>query len=179
MCRKSKMKKSLLLAMVLGLLVSGCAHLSPEYTQNAYEKAVSGWTSYKDVETWMRDVFKYDHGRLRDILQTHGGTVYTARVTFKVQGGVCWDGARFIKETLDRINPGYEAQIVYIDKRGRDIEHYVGSFKLNGKLYIMDYATVHGLMRGTHGPYNSLKDYETFIGYPCSYGWPSRIRLGK
>ncbi|MGD0405963.1 MAG: transglutaminase-like domain-containing protein [Candidatus Bathyarchaeia archaeon] len=152
----------MLLAMMIGLLISGCAHFRPE---NTYEETVSAWTSYKDVETWMRDVFKYDHGRLRDLLHSGGGTVYPTRITFLLKGGVCWDGARFIKETLDRINPAYEAQIVYIDKRTRDVDHYVCSFKLNGKLYIMDYATVHGLMRGTHGPYNSLEDYKAFIGY--------------
>jgi hypothetical protein len=172
-----KINKILLLAMVLGLLViSGCA----TFPTKTYEETITGWTSYKDVETWMRENFVYDQSRLSALLKNHGGSVYSPRVTFKLKGGVCWDGARLIKETLDFINPAYEAQIVYINNS--DVVHYVCSFKNDGKLYMMDYATVHVDMIGTHGPFNSLEEYKEFYGSrhqgcrSMSYGWPSHMK---
>ncbi len=175
------MKKLITLAMLLGLVVSGCATTgsfqgSPSKT---YQETVSGWTSYRDVETWMRDVFIYDSGYL--ITPGIYRTPRAPRITFKLQSGLCWDAARFTKETLDLINPAYEAQIVFIDRGIRDIVnvHFVCSLKKeDGKLYIMDYGTMRSHLRGTHGPYNSLKDYEEFVGYPCSYGWPSYFKTG-
>jgi len=37
------------------------------------------------------------------------------------------------------------------------VMHYVCSFKLDGKLYIMDYANP--IRVGTYGPFASLEDY--------------------
>jgi len=40
--------------------------------------------------------------------------------------------------------------------------HYVCSFKKDGKLYIMDYGTPYKTVTGLHGPYNSLEEYKQF-----------------
>ena len=90
-----------------------------------------------------------------------------ARVTFKIKSGVCSDGARFIQETLNTINPTYEAHIVYFEspfrlQRGHNVTHAVCSFKVDGKLYYMDYATPNGHTMGTFGPFDSLKNIEVF-----------------
>jgi len=40
--------------------------------------------------------------------------------------------------------------------------HYVCSFKRDGKIFIMDYGTPYKSLTGVHGPYNSLEDYRKF-----------------
>jgi hypothetical protein len=82
--------------------------------------------------------------------------------TFKLQSGVYIDAAFFIKGTLNRINPSYEAKIVVILIRPYGNNHYVCSFKMDGKLYIMDYGTPYKTVTGFHGPYNSLEEYKQF-----------------
>lgn len=88
------------------------------------------------------------------------------RVTFKIKSGACFDGARFIQETLNAINPAYEARMVWFENAMKlnrvDIPHVVSSFKRDGKLYYMDYATPFGALMGTFGPFDSLKDIEIF-----------------
>ena len=148
------MRKVVLLLLVL---LVGCATVPLK----TYEETVSGWTSYKDVEKWMRDNFTYDQGRLRELVRQNGGSIRSAPVTFKLKSGVCWDGARFVKEALDKINPAYESRIVWLDN-GRDVSHYVCSFKIEGRLYVMDYSTVHTDMMGLFGPFDSLKEYQKF-----------------
>jgi hypothetical protein len=151
-----KINKILLLVMLLGLLMNGCATIPAK----TYEETVAGWTSYKDVEKWMSENFVYDQSRLAELLRNHGGRIYSTKLVFKLKGGVCYDGARFIKETLDIINPAYEAKIVWLDNS--DVAHFVCSFKIDGKLYIMDYSTLHRDMIGIFGPFDSLKEYQVF-----------------
>jgi transglutaminase superfamily protein len=156
-----KVNKISLLAMVLGLLMNGCATI-PSKT---YEETVSGWTSYKDVEKWMSENFVYDQSRLAELKRNNSRSrknVYSPQMVFKLKGGVCYDGAKFVKETLNRINPAYEAKVVWLDNS--DVAHFVCSFKIDGKLYIMDYSTLHRDMIGIFGPFNSLEEYRIFYG---------------
>lgn len=161
------MKKLFLLAMVLGLLLCGCATIPAK----TYEETVSGWTSYKDVAKWMDENFTFDQSRLPQVWENNFRSVRPARVTFKLKSGIHFDGARFVKETLNLINPAYEAQMVYLDNGPQwqscqggawDVVHFVCSFKVDGKLYFMDYATVRRDMVGIFGPFNSLKEYQIF-----------------
>jgi uncharacterized protein YceK len=175
------MKKMWLIAIVI-MVLSGCATIPAK----PYEEAISGWKSYTDVVKWMSENFVYDQALLAEHIRHHDGTVRSPRVTFKLKSGVCWDGARLVKETLDVINPAYEAQIVYLNN-GRDIPHYVCSFKVDGKLYIMDYSTAYSDMVGIFGPFDSLEGYRTFYAghhesnISASFGWPSwmKDRLDK
>ena len=87
-------------------------------------------------------------------------TPQTPEQTFNLRSGICFDAAIFIKRSLDHIDSSYEARIVFIENRPSDeANHYVCSFKRDGKLLIMDYGT--GLKNeiGTHGPFDSLEDY--------------------
>jgi len=171
------------LSLLTGFTVAGAAYGAPKKN---YEETVSEWKSYKDVAAWMGKNFSYDAARAREAMRNFPSmSVRTAKETFDLKSGVCWDAARFVKETLDRIDPSYEAQIVYIQNRPADVDHYVCSFKIENKLYIMDYGTYYKNMAGTHGPFDSLEDYKSFYekNHPkvkkvnsISYGWPPHIK---
>ena len=128
-----------------------------------YDETVSQWKSHEDVANWMRQNFVYDMSRVKQaILQSNSITLYPAEKTFRYKSGICFDAAQFAKETLNRIDPSYEAEMVYIQNQPQDIDHFVCSFKKDNKFYIMDYGTVYDNMIGTHGPFNSLEEYKEF-----------------
>ena len=84
------------------------------------------------------------------------------RRLFQLKSGIYIDAANFLKKTLNRINPSYKAQIVVILVRPNVFNHYVCSFKKDGKIFIMDYGTPYKEVTGFHGPYNSLEEYKRF-----------------
>jgi hypothetical protein len=181
--QKDTVKLGFLILPILILILFACVTV-PKKT---YEETILQWKSHADVARWMKGNFSYDTDRAKEAIRT-GIIVRKAKETFELKSGVCFDGARFIKETLDRIDSSYEAQIVYIENRPYEIDHYVCSFKKDNKLYIMDYATFYKNMIGTHGPFNSLEEYKKFYerNHPkvkkvqyISYGWPLRIKLAE
>lgn len=132
---------------LLLLLLVGCATVS-------YEDRVSKWDSYMDVARWMRTNFRYEKTyRMRN-----------AEKVYKYGSGNCQDGTNFVVQTLNRINPQYNARSVFINNPSGN-NHWAAAFDYNGKLYIMDYSTGRGWarMQGTHGPYNSLSEYHKFL----------------
>ncbi len=127
-----------------------------------YDQTVARWTSYKDVADWMHREFTYDTGKSKTV---HGWQPQTPEQSFKSKSGICQDGALFAKDALNRINPAYQAKIVFIKNRQGPPNHWVTSFRADGKLYIIDYAAG-GRWRsimGVHGPYDSLDDYMRFL----------------
>jgi hypothetical protein len=93
------------------------------------------------------------------------GTLPTPRTleeTFHLKSGIYIDAAEFSKRTLNQINPSYKAQTVVIVVRPSVFNHYVCSFKKEGKLFIMDYGTPYKEITGVHGPYDSLDEYRKF-----------------
>jgi len=148
-----------------------------------YEETVSQWKSYKDVARWMGFYFSYDMKRLDECLEkpAYAMPVRTPQETFEVKSGVCFDAARFAKEILNRIDPSYEAEVVTMVCRPLP-NHFVCSFKKDGKLYIMDYGTPSRNLKGIHGPYNSLEEYKKFYEWnhprrqkvrSITFGWPA------
>ena len=70
---------------------------------------------------------------------------------------------RFLpRRLLNRIDPSYQAQIVVL-LIGRGANHYVCSFKKEGRIFIMDYGTPYRTIVGVHGPFNSLEEYKVFF----------------
>jgi hypothetical protein len=127
----------------------------------SYDETVSRWKSYKDLERWMEKDFSFDTERFKKF----EGTLpppRTSEETFKLKSGIYIDAAIFAKEILNRIDPTYQAQIVVI-LIGRGANHYVCSFKKDGKIFIMDYGTPYRTMVGVHGPFNSLEEYKVFF----------------
>ncbi len=134
------------------------AKASPTKT---YSETVSGWKSYQDVVLWMGKEFSFDAARF----EKFAGSLpppRTAEQTFDLRSGIYVDAAYFIKETLNRIDPSYQARIVVILIRPYGNNHYVCSLKKDGRLYVMDYGTPYKTVTGLHGPYNSLEEYKQF-----------------
>jgi len=131
---------------------------APEKT---YDETVSGWKSYQDLVKWMENDFSFDKERYKKF----EGTLPVPRTpeeTFQLESGIYIDAAMFSKETLNRINPSYKAQIVILIIRPYGFNHYVCSFRKDGKLFIMDYGTPYKEVTGIHGPYSSLEEYKRF-----------------
>jgi hypothetical protein len=127
----------------------------------SYDETVSRWRSHKDLERWMKKDFSFDAERFKRF----GGTLPPPRTpeeTFKLKSGIYIDAAIFAKEALNRIDPSYQAQIVVLLIR-RGANHYVCSFKKDGRIFIMDYGTPYRTMVGVHGPFDSLEEYKAFF----------------
>jgi hypothetical protein len=126
-----------------------------------YAEAVLQWTSYQDLVKWMERDFSFDVERYKRF----EGTLPVPRTpeeTFQLRSGIYLDAAMFLKETLNRINPSYKAQIVILITRPSGFNHYACSFRKDGEIFIMDYGTPYKEVTGVHGPYSSLEEYKTF-----------------
>ena len=105
------------------LILFSCATVP---TKN-YDETVSEWKSYKDVAKWMSRHFSYDMKKFKaEYSYDNPMLIRTPKETFELKSGVCFDAARFAKETLNRIDPSYEAEIVFIHRE--ILDHYVCSF---------------------------------------------------
>lgn len=127
----------------------------------SYDETVSRWKSYKDLEKWMEKDFSFDPERFKRFK----GTLPPPRTpeeTFKLKSGIYIDAAIFAKEVLNRIDPSYKAQIVVL-LTGGGANHYVCSFRKDGRTFIMDYGTPYRTMVGVHGPFDSLEEYKVFF----------------
>jgi hypothetical protein len=131
---------------------------APEKT---YDETVSEWKSYEDLVKWMENDFSFDKERYEKFERTLP-IPRTPKKTFQLKSGIYIDAAMFLKETLNRINPSYKAQIVVLVIRPYGFNHYVCSFRKDGELFIMDYGTPYNEVTGIHGPYRSLEEYKTF-----------------
>ena len=126
-----------------------------------YAEAISGWKSYQDVAKWIENDFSFDGDRYKK----YEGTLpipRTSEETFQLKSGIYVDAAYFLKETLNRINPSYNARIAVLIIRPNRFNHYACSFKVGGKLFLMDYGTPYRETTGVHGPYDSLQEYKKF-----------------
>jgi hypothetical protein len=126
-----------------------------------YAEAISQWKSYQDLVKWMEKDFSFDVERYKRF----EGTLPIPRTpeeTFRLKSGINIDAVEFSKKTLNRINPSYKARTAVILVRPNVFNHYVCTFKNNGKLFVLDYGTPYKEITGVHGPYNSLDEYKRF-----------------
>jgi hypothetical protein len=160
-----------------------------------YEKTVSQWTTYEDVANWMRKYYSYDMAKARKYegqyipghpLPPH--PVKTPQQSFLEKKGMSFDAANFAKDALNRINPSYAAEVVYIENRPYfKPNHLVCSFRKDGELYILDYGVPKKSgRRGVFGPFINLDEYAAFyiIQHPkiirissISFGWPDYVKV--
>ena len=126
-----------------------------------YAEEVSKWKSYQDLANWFEKDFSLDADRFKQFEQTLPPP-RTPEETYRLRSGIYIDAATFAKETLNRIDPSYKAQIVVIIMRPYGYNHYACSFKKDGKIFIMDYGTLEKKITGVHGPFNSLEEYRKF-----------------
>ena len=141
-----------------------------------YEETVAQWTSYQDVASWMETKFHFDRQRSKeDISSRSSGKPLSPRTpeqTFELRSGICHDAAVFARDALNRIDPKYDAKVLFIknsfglpDHKVVNHNHNVTVFTMDGKLYIMDYGAgpMWRAMNGIHGPYDSLHEYAEFL----------------
>jgi len=128
------------------------------FLEKTYDETVSEWKSYQDLVEWMENHFSVDIKKF----ERTSPIQRTPKETFRLKSGIDIDAAVFLKETLNRINPSYQAQIVLVIIRPNTFNRYVCSFKKDGKLFIMDYGTPYKEVTGVHGPYDSLEEYKEF-----------------
>lgn len=136
-----------------------------------YEKTVAQWKRYEDVGNWLERNFVFDHERLNAVIAStradgpSGLLAHKPATTFIEKRGYCTDSANFATQALNRINPDYQARLVFIKNRYGQPHHWVTGFMLNGKIMVMDYgaAPEWSGMRGVHGPYESLDQYRAFL----------------
>ncbi len=157
MDQRKMLRLKLLITPIFILIALACA----THSNRSYEQTVAGWKSYKDVAKWMGRHFSYDMARWRES-ESKILIPRSPEETFKLQSGLCQDGAFFVEDALNRIAPSYKAKLVFIENRPYEDNHLVCSFRKNGRLFIMDYSTAYRNMIGVHGPYNSLDEYKEF-----------------
>lgn len=148
--------------------------------KSEYIETVNQWTSYEDVANWLKENYSFSRGRQKIISRNIGrllrqlgpegawstsGMIQSPDETFRLRKGHCKDAALFAIDALNRINPEYNARFVFIRNRKGQPHHWVTGFKMNGKLYIMDYGAgpKWSSMNGLHGPYSTLDEYEGFL----------------
>ena len=171
------MKKILTSVTVLIVVLTflGCQKAEP------YPVTVQTWKSYKDVATYMESNWSFDKStqrqyiqKLRKYKQLNGGDLsdytvselsMTPKEAYNSGSGFCGDSAVLIKDALNKINPSYNAKIIFIWNGYGKPHHWVTGFYVEDKLYVMDYGTGShwSEMMGTHGPYNSLDEYGEFL----------------
>jgi len=159
---KFTLKKLLLFSILLCILIAFFASVGEcSEAQTDYYATVAKWTSYKDVYSWLERNFTYDYERKG----RYGKEPLSPVEMFRLKKGACFDSANFVIDALNRINPEYKARSVFIKNKLGPPHHWVTAFTMDGKLFIMDYgASEHwGAMRGIHGPYKSLSDYQNFL----------------
>jgi hypothetical protein len=128
------------------------------FLEKTYDETVSEWKSYQGVVKWVENNYSVDVKRFE-------GTPPIPRIpseTFQLKSGIDIDAAIFLKETLNRINPSYQAKIVVVIIRPNVFNRYVCSFKKDDKLFIMDYGTPYKEVTGLHGSYDSIEEYKEF-----------------
>ena len=106
---------------------------------------------------WMEKEFTFDAERFKK----YQGTLPPPRTpeeTFRLRSGIYFDAAVFAKETLNRINPSYQAKVAVVIIRPYGANHYFCAFQDAGKIVVMDYGTPYKETTGTHGPYKSLAE---------------------
>ncbi len=141
-------------------------------SEKSYVKKVTHWKSYEDLVRWMEKDFSVDMERYKKF----EGTLPVPRApreTFQLKSGIYIDAAVFAEESLNRIDPSYKAQVVVLITRPSGLNHYVCSFKKEGKIFIMDYGTPYKELTGLRGPYASLEGYKKFY----EENHPRKIRV--
>lgn len=163
------------IALIITLGFTGCEKAKP------YPQTVKSWKSYKDVANYMQGNFRFDKSRqvefnkdLKKYKRENSDSMYDFTVselslnpkeTYNRGGGFCGDAETLVQDALNKVNPNYNAQTIFIDNEYGPPHHWVTGFYVDEKLYIMDFgAGSHWTqMIGTHGPYNSIDEYGMFL----------------
>jgi hypothetical protein len=178
------------LAMTLAVAVARAADAPPDaplpgYAPAAskvaapasYDDALAAWKSPEDIAEFAASRFVYDRSRALELAESAAADtrppIRAPRDTFSRPHGVCLDLARFGVETLNRIDPGYQARYLMIEFApvvvdGRTLRrHWIATFRRDGALWFFADSARPG---DVAGPYASVEafaaDYATLRGRP-------------
>jgi hypothetical protein len=146
------------ISIILFFLLSS----TPSWAET-YDQWVESCRSYKDVAVWLNHNFRYEKDQNGDGQLFSQGNKKRPRIQrleeiFRYRCGCTLDASLFARETLNRINPDYRAEIIYLSP-DRSQAHYLCGFFLGENLFIMDYGNLYENMIGTHGPFKNLDHY--------------------
>lgn len=145
-------------AMIFFLLL-----FQPPLWAETYDQWVLNCRSYRDVAEWLNDNFRYEPDRFGES-RTSGKagrkplTMKEREGIFRYRTGCSFEASLFARETLNRINPDYRAEIIHLSL-GRSQVHYLCGFYVGERLFVMDYGNPQENLIGTHGPFEDLNDY--------------------
>lgn len=174
------MKKTLFPALIFLFF------LIPPCWAETYENWLAKCRSYKDVAVWLNENFHYDPEGIRKESSPKQDNqkflmVQGSEETFRCKTGLSLEAAVFAKNSLNRINPDYRAEVIHLLPE-KTSAYCVCGFQLGGRLFIMDYGSPYEKMIGTHGPFGNLDEYvkKFFSKYhpfhpkvrSYNYGWP-------
>jgi hypothetical protein len=143
----------------VSLAVISLAFVSPSWAET-YSNWLARCKSYKDVANWLNENFYCDgeDARGQNPGKMKSPPARSAEEVFRRKTGISLDAAQFAKDSLNRINPEYRAEVFHLGgekSRGQ----YVCGFHVGGRLFVMDYANPREKIMGTHGPFRNLGEY--------------------
>ena len=127
---KALFKRSLMVLTTCVVLAAPTAHAQVD----DYHSTVATWSSYKNVEQWLKDNFTFDKGRQKIIqkrLRAQGPTgllVRNPETLFNDAKGYCGDAAYFALDALNRISPEHNARWIFIKNGSGKTNHWVTGF---------------------------------------------------
>ena len=128
-----------------------------------YDQWVANCRSYRDVAAWLNDNFRYEPDRSGESRTSAKAgrkqlTVKEREKTFRYRTGCSLEASLFARETLNRINPDYRAEIIHLSLERSPVLYLCG-FYVGERLFVMDYGNRQENLIGTHGPFQDLNDY--------------------
>ena len=143
-----------------------------------YADALEAWKTPEDIARFTDATFVYDRRRALALAETTGPrtsrpAIHAPEAMFDKPHGVCIDLARFGVETLNRLDPAYDARYVMLEfepviVEGRSLRrHWVASFRRGGKVWVFADSRRPGHVAG---PYESVDafvaDYARYRSQP-------------
>ncbi len=146
-----------------------------------YEDTVKNWKSHEDLANWMKSNWEFDKSDQRVYIKklikykkknkgdmsnyTVSMLSDTPQDAFENKQGFCGDAVVLIQDALNKIDPKYDAKVVFIWNDLGKPHHWATAFNFEDKLYVMDFGAgkYWDDMNGIHGPYASLDGYGEFL----------------
>ena len=91
----------------------------PDTSLISYEEALQQWKTISDVNIWMKDNFRYDFERAKQLSENSSSrektNIYTPVELYQTKKGVCIDLSRFMVETINIIDTSIHIQYLMIE----------------------------------------------------------------
>lgn len=137
-----------------------------------YKDTLNTWKSHDDVANWMKNNWEFNYKVAKQVVSKirkegpRAVVLKTEEETYENPNGWCKDAAAFTKGALNKINPDYQAEYIFISNKVKGApDHWSTEFTYNGKIYVIDYGAGKKWknLMGIHGPYDSIDEYAQFL----------------